>query len=109
MDFKGTRGKWEYRYDGFEHCYDIVSDNEFICTTMSGNTKAKANALLISKALEMLEKLKECIDILDVKCTDGCINKTWIDFQNGNGEDIGIEIDRFIKETKQLIKEATEL
>ena len=30
-------------------------------------------------------------------------------FQNGNGEDIGIEIDRFIKESKQLIKEATEL
>ena len=67
------------------------------------------DALLISKAPEMLEKLKECIDILDVKCTDGCVNKTWIDFQNGNGEDIGIEIDRFIKESKQLIKEATEL
>lgn len=71
--------------------------------------KHTKNALLISKAPEILEKLKECIDILDVKCTDGCINKTWIDFQNGNGEDIGIEIDRFIKETKQLIKEATEL
>ena len=67
------------------------------------------DALLISKAPEMLEKLKECIYILDVKCTDGCVNKTWIDFQNGNGEDIGIEIDRFIKESKQLIKEATEL
>ena len=53
--------------------------------------------------------LKEGIDILDVKCADGCENKTWKGFQNGNGEDIGIEIDRFIKESKQLIKEATEL
>ena len=71
--------------------------------------ESHANGLLISKAPEMLEKLKECIDILDVKCTDGCVNKTWIDFQNGNGEYIGIEIDRFIKESKQLIKDATEL
>ena len=109
MDFKGTRGKWECRYDGNDYCYDIVSDYGLICSTMSAGIKDRYNALLISKAPEMLEKLKECIDILDVKCTDGCINKTWIDFQNGNGEDIGIEIDRFIKETKQLIKEATEL
>ena len=67
------------------------------------------DALEKSKYTEMLEKLSEIVNILDVKCTDGCVNKTWIDFQNGNGEDIGIEIDRFIKESKQLIKEATEL
>ena len=109
MDFNGTTGKWKYRYDVFEHCYDIVYDNEFICTTMSGNTKAKANALLISKAPEMLEKLVEIVNILDVKCADGCENKTWKGFQNGNGEDVGLEIDKFIKEAKQLIKEATEL
>ena len=109
MDFKGTKGKWEYRYDGFEYCYDIVSDNEFICTTMSGDTKAKADALLISKAPEMLEKLSEIVNILNIKCTDGCVNKTWGDFQNGNGEDVGLEIDKFIKDTEQLIKEATEL
>ena len=67
MDFKGTKGKWEYRYDGFEYCYDIVSDNEFICTTMSGDTKAKADALLISKAPEMLEKLSEIESIVEYK------------------------------------------
>jgi hypothetical protein len=71
--------------------------------------KQSANELLISKSTEMLEKLSEIVNILDIKCTDGCVNKTWIDFQNGNGEDIGIEIDRFIKESKQLLKEATEL
>ena len=67
------------------------------------------DALEKSKYTEMLEKLKEGIEILDVKCTKGCSDKNWIDFQNGDGEDIGIEIDRFIKESKQLIKEATEL
>ena len=67
------------------------------------------DALEKSKYTEMLEKLKECIYILDIKCTDGCVNKTWRDFQNGNGEDVGLEIDKFIKDTKQLIKEATEL
>ena len=115
-NYNFTKGKWEYLYDGCDHCYDIVSDNSSICSTVSldrisfdTDKEIEANALLISKAPEMLEKLKECIEILDVKCTDGCVNKTWIDFQNGNGEDIGIEIDRFIKEAKQLIKEATEL
>ena len=67
------------------------------------------DALEKSKYTEMLEKLSEIVNILDIKCTDGCINKTWIDFQNGNGEDVGLEIDKFIKEAKQLIKEATEL
>ena len=67
------------------------------------------DALEKSKYTEMLEKLSEIVNILDIKCTDGCVNKTWRDFQNGNGEDVGLEIDKFIKDTKQLIKEATEL
>ena len=67
------------------------------------------DALEKSKYTEMLEKLSEIVNILDIKCTDGCVNKTWGDFQNGNGEDVGLEIDKFIKDTKQLIKEVTEL
>lgn len=67
------------------------------------------DALEKSKYTEMLEKLSEIVNILDIKCTDGCVNKTWGDFQNGNGEDVGLEIDKFIKDTKKLIKEATEL
>ena len=99
-NMKITCDDWrEFAEIEFKHCKN----------TEERRKQCLYNALLISKAPEMLEKLKECIDILDVKCTDGCINKTWIDFQNGNGEDIGIEIDRFIKESKQLIKEATEL
>ena len=67
------------------------------------------DALEKSKYTEMLEKLSEIVNILNIKCTDGCVNKTWGDFQNGNGEDVGLEIDKFIKDTEQLIKEATEL
>ena len=67
------------------------------------------DALEKSKDTEMLEKLSEIVNILDIKCTEGCVNKTWGDFQNGNGEDVGLEIDKFIKDTEQLIKEATEL
>ena len=106
MEFKGTKEKWEV-LEGTSLIGVKIGHKTFGIDNI--NEEAKANALLISKAPEMLKKLKECIDILDVKCADGCINKTWIGFQNGNGEDIGIEIDRFIRETKQLIKEATEL
>ena len=64
MEFKGTREKWEYCYDRFEHCYDIVSDNAFICTIMSGNTKAKADALLISKSPILLQAIYDSIEPL---------------------------------------------
>ena len=76
---------------------------------MSAGIKDRYNALLISNAPETLEKLVEIVNILDVKCADGCENKTWKGFQNGNGEDVGLEIDKFIKEAKQLISKAKKL
>ena len=114
MDFKGTKGKWEIRKGTFgfqKNCTFILSDELDICLLYKVNSpdEEEYNAQLISKAPEMLEKLSEIVNILDIKCTDGCVNKTWGDFQNGNGEDVGLEIDKFIKDTKQLIKEATEL
>ena len=111
MEFKGTKGKWIIEYSNRDDSYDIYNESkdEFVCTTMNSLDIEKYNALLISKAPEMLEKLSEIVNILDIKCTHGYVNKTWIDFQNGNGEDVGLEIDKFIKDTKQLIKEATEL
>ena len=106
MDFKGTRGKWEFSENGGVY---VTTNSGMICDLITSSQKDKADALLISKSPEMLEKLSEIVNILDIKCTDGCVNKTWRDFQNGNGEDVGLEIDKFIKDTKQLIKEATEL
>ena len=121
MDFKGTRGKWKHKKGKrakFEYDNFIIDEygNHILKWSNTGNGSHKltikeshANGLLISKAPEMLEKLSEIVNILDIKCTDGCVNKTWRDFQNGNGEDVGLEIDKFIKDTKQLIKEVTEL
>ena len=117
MEFKGTKGKWEVYNPNHIGCINVSFGKndgftgyvELWHHYFENKEEAKANALLISKAPEMLEKLSEIVNILDIKCTDGCVNKTWGDFQNGNGEDVGLEIDKFIKDTKQLIKEATEL
>ena len=126
MEFKGTKEKWKYEviygknrpkitvqipiresYNQ-ELILGIIGEDD--CTVASCCCQEEhANALLISKAPEMLEKLVEIVNILDVKCADGCENKTWKGFQNGNGEDVGLEIDKFIKEAKKLISKATEL
>ena len=116
MEFKGTKGKWNYEKGTYleNTIFFSFNNGEIIkVSNINDNDEAteetKYNALLISRAPEMLEKLSEIVNILDIKCTDGCVNKTWGDFQNGNGEDVGLEIDKFIKDTEQLIKEATEL
>ena len=73
MDFKGARGKWEYLYDGCDHCYDIVSDNSSICSTVSldrisfdtdKDKEIEANALLISKSPLLLKAIKDSINEL---------------------------------------------
>ena len=84
MDFKGTRGKWEYLYDGNDYCYDIVSDYRLICSTVSAGIKDRYNALLISNAPEMLEFLQS---LVSSEMTPLAIRK----------------------QAKQLIKKATEL
>ena len=91
MEFKGTRGKWEYRYDGNDYRYDIVSDYGLICSTMSAGIKDRYNALLISKAPEMLEMLKKLKDAM----------LELMEHQDGWEEDY--------EELEKLIKEATEL
>jgi hypothetical protein len=61
MEFKGTKGKWEIDKN------DVRVNEEIIITAYGFNVKGKythteetkANALLISKAPEMLEMLKE--------------------------------------------------
>ena len=90
MDFKGTRGKWEYLYNGNDYCYDIVSDYGLICSTVSAGIKDRYNALLISKAPEMLEKLVEVKDLLEAYPSEAEMNLKAV-------------------EIRQLIKEATKL
>ena len=46
---------------------------------------------------------KLVIEVLDKKAHKGCINKSWSDFQNGLGEDVGLEIEKLISEAKKII------
>ena len=64
MEFKGTKSKWEYIYNQYDNSFDVVSDDEFICTTMSGDEEEKANALLISKSPLLLKAIKDSINEL---------------------------------------------
>jgi len=86
--FKGTFGKWKM-FKEFSKCYSVESDSYIICNTVTKLYPTdKANALLISKAPELLEMLEK---ITTQGFTEGSI-------------DVGL-----IAEAKKLIKEATEL
>ena len=66
MEFKGTKGKWEFVEN--ENVYSVetlgVVDKPYwaICDTITKKEEDKANAQLIAHAPEMLEML---IDILE--------------------------------------------
>ena len=55
-EFKGSKGKWEVSIDQFEN-NNIICDGFYL-----GESRNKYDALLISKAPEMLEMLKEVIE-----------------------------------------------
>ena len=87
---KFTKGKWEVNKNSttlstkdkkdFITCWIFINESE----------EAQANALLISKAPEMLEMLKECLDYFELQ----------------NSE---IKNTEKIKSIKKLIKEATKI
>ena len=97
MEFKGTKGKWKLH----KHAFACVASDEssLLVSNCGGRTsninagelyiEQQANALLISKAPEMLYILQEFLS----------------DFDNGLIDDFQIARDRFEK----LIKEAIEL
>jgi hypothetical protein len=91
MEFKGTKGKINVANapDGMTHkttegFYELYTSPYGI--GIVGYAKEKADAILFSKAPEMLEMLKELINL----------------------HDLGHEIGQYDK-ARQLIKEATEL
>ncbi|MBP6479197.1 MAG: hypothetical protein KA290_15875 [Chitinophagaceae bacterium] len=55
----------------------------------------------ILAAVRLAEKV---IEVLDKKCRNGCTGEhyTWDGFQNGNGTECGIDIERLIKQAKRL-------
>jgi hypothetical protein len=80
MEFKGTKGKWEVTISN-EYCGDYSIKNE---NGSANSFEDEANALLISKAPEMLEMLNKVCKKL-----------------KGNG------FPMLQEEIEQLIKEAT--
>jgi hypothetical protein len=90
MEFKGSKGKWVINRWG-----NVISENEEVAYMPSLNTQEikDANALLISKAPEMLEILNHLHGRIDFSCD------AW-------GSNEGIELSNKIG---QLIKSATEI
>jgi hypothetical protein len=61
--------------------------------------KKNENVLAVSLA-------KEVVQILDEKCKQGCApeNRSWIGFENGDGIECGNDIERLIKQAKNILK-----
>ena len=109
MEFKGTKGKWNIERHQHQLCGDYliidendyqlaIADNEYI----QDYEKTKANALLISKAPEMLEALKTVISLRDlIDYDESIVNESNI------GE--ASALNQMLKRIDSLIKEATEL
>jgi hypothetical protein len=94
MEFKGTKGKWNYYEQPITGFYIQTigkhPDDSFIADIGGGlqsKKEVEANALLISKAPEMMEMLKQCVETLE----------------------FGGQIGFTYTVAKQLIKEATEI
>ena len=105
-EFKGTKGKWQSYTPDHIGCTNVKFGKEEwdgfieVWHHHNGSVQAKSNALLISKAPEMLEMLKYFTAFPDE------------DFEEDMDKHISFPMTvdaRKIKEAKQLIKEATEL
>lgn len=108
---KYTKGKWEVNsYDEILVTTNVIYTNEGICRCFNrkftGNKiEDKANSLLISKAPEMLEELKETV--VDLKNLRDVIE----DSSKKDQELVVVVkiVDNWISRKEQLLKEATEL
>ena len=89
MEFKGTKGKW---YRGISTGVVSMSTQTKVAQADGVDYKESiANALLISKAPEMLEMLQWFVENFE-----GVFHK-------------GTETDNKVNEAQQLVKQATEL
>jgi hypothetical protein len=103
MEFKGTKVFPKY-VGGDNYSVDLIFDNgatisidrrcRYSDNVVCERSEMEANALLISKAPEMLEMLEEMIGLSEALCQ---VNDNISKYPS------------LIKKAKQLIKEATEL
>ena len=99
MEFKGTKGKWELSENGGVY---VTSNIGMICDLVTSSKEDKANALLISKAPEMLTALQEVIRLRDlIDYDESIVNESNI------GEASALR--QILNRIETLIKEATEL
>jgi hypothetical protein len=109
MEFKGTKENWVnviIDIADFKQVVVGVDKGKAICHlwfeySEGISEEVKANALLISKAPEMLEMLKKIVSLESIICLGGAINEQYICEAEA--------LNTMMYEAKQLIKEATEL
>jgi hypothetical protein len=93
MEFKGTKGKWVFNANDSSENRCFVNNEQIDVWHWGNIEEGKANALLISKAPEMLEMLENLLNIIDW---------SYENWQNDKGI-------FYKQQLEQLIKEATEL
>lgn len=115
MQFKGTKGKWKVdSYDNTLVRPDIRYTNEGICRCFSRNYTGnkfedEANAKLISKAPEMLEKLISILNMSEDKGVAGC---TWGDTEMSSTDvayGYNLALENVKSGLEELIKSATKI
>lgn len=94
-------------YVAWEDC--TIEKDGYTCEQMqemmASDHKHRAPNFKINEnnIIEAIGLAKNIIKILDNKCRKGCTNHTWIGFQNGNGTECGVDIERLIKQAKRLL------
>ncbi|MDQ8014870.1 MAG: hypothetical protein REI96_20650 [Flavobacterium nitrogenifigens] len=109
MEFKGTKGNWEFKDNLPEYhepkcsrieVFSKQNPSFWICKVqnngMIGNEEGKANALLISKAPEMLEMLEDVCENLELQLA-----------MRGGCDADGYGGTHLLEKAKTLIKQAT--
>lgn len=79
-----------YNYKEMETTLDVY-DNEMLSLNNDNNQLTAENLA------------ETVINVMDKKGRAGCKNRTWIGFENGNGIEIGTDIENMIKQAKQFL------
>ena len=87
-----------------EKCVYCREYGNLPCEECDKKLEAKKAMSKTNREDEMIEMLEKVVKILDVNCHKGCDHKSWNDFQNGDGDDVGVEIQIFIDRAKTLLQ-----
>ena len=123
-EFKGTQGEWSVSYKVYQNEHgasyveiDCMKNGSGVTglalvyegITEYGLREMHANALLISKAPELLAKLQSIVNISEDKGTEGC---TWGDTDMSSTDVVfgyNLALEHVKGGIEELIKQATEV